>query len=79
MLRAGLRRAGAAPRAAAAKAFGTAGSPTCGIAYDEGNIFSKIVAGEVPCFKLFETGGITCCRWQCGYYLHSGGTLYKSR
>ena len=49
-----LLRAGAAPRAAA-KAFGTAGSPTCGIAYDEGNIFSKIVAGEVPCFKLFET------------------------
>ena len=55
VLRAGLRRAGAAPRAAAAKAFGTAGSPTCGIAYDEGNVFSKIVAGEVPCFKLFET------------------------
>ena len=60
LLRAGCRaprqllRAGAAPRAAA-KAFGTAGSPTCGIAYDEGNIFSKIVAGEVPCFKLFET------------------------
>lgn len=56
LLRAGCRaprqllRAGAAPRAAA-KAFGTAGSPTCGIAYDEGNILYKIVAGEVPCAR----------------------------
>eukprot|EP00937_MAST-01D_sp_MAST-1D-sp2_P003352 g3352.t1 len=26
-----------------------------GIEYDEGNIFKKIVAGDIPCFKIFET------------------------
>ena len=26
-----------------------------GIAYDEGNIFAKIIAGDIPCFKIFET------------------------
>lgn len=26
-----------------------------GIAYDEGNIFRKIIDGQIPCYKIFET------------------------
>lgn len=29
--------------------------PACPVPYDEDNIFKKIIAGDVPCYKIFET------------------------